>query len=152
MKVKRKNRRETTPITTQFSQHLRQVMTPDERLLWSRLRRNALGWHFRRQAPVGKCILDFYCVKAKLAVGVDGDIHAEKTLQDLEKTNWLQKQKHIRVLRVTNREVIENMEGVIFFIPGELTPSPALPRQEDHLTGEDSAGESPPISATDEPI
>jgi very-short-patch-repair endonuclease len=99
-------------------------MTPAERLLWSRLRRNALGQHFRRQAPVGKYILDFYCVKAKLAIEVDGDVHAIKTDRDAEKENWLQNQKHIRVLRITNIEVFDNLEGVIQFILNELPPAP----------------------------
>src|SRR4030042_358880 len=71
---RRKSRRETTIQTTQFAKYLRTSTTPAERLLWSRLRRNTLGVHFRRQAPLGKSILDFYCVKSKLAVEVDGDI------------------------------------------------------------------------------
>ncbi len=116
MYAKRKTRRETTSKTTQYAHHLRQVMTPAERLLWSRLRRNTLGHHFRRQAPVGKYILDFYCVKAKLAIEVDGDIHAIKNERDSERENWLQNQKHIRVLRVTNSEVFINLEGVILSI------------------------------------
>jgi very-short-patch-repair endonuclease len=120
MDRKRKSRRETTQTTTQYSRYLRQVMTPAERLLWAHLRRNALGYHFRRQAPMGKFILDFYCVKAKLAIEVDGDIHTEKIERDAEKTNWLQNQKHIRVIRITNIEVFNNLEGVILFILHEL--------------------------------
>jgi very-short-patch-repair endonuclease len=113
---KRKTRRETTFPTIQFSKHLRQVMTPAEKLLWSRLRRNALGYHFRRQAPVGKFILDFFCVMVKLAIEVDGDVHAIKTDRDKERENWIQIQKHVRVLRVSNREVIEKIDGVIAYI------------------------------------
>ena len=120
---KRKTRCETTHTTTEFSKYLRRVMTPAEKLLWSRPRRNALGHHFRRQAPMGKFILDFYCAKAKLAVEVDGDIHAIKTDRDTERENWLQIQKHIRVLRITNAEVFDNLEGVIQFILNELPSS-----------------------------
>ncbi len=102
-------------------------MTPAEQLLWSKLRRNTLGHHFRRQAPVGKFILDFYCVKNKLAVEVDGDIHAGKTVQDKERSEWLWNKKQIRIIRVTNRDVMENIEGVVTFILQELTPPPPLP-------------------------
>jgi very-short-patch-repair endonuclease len=127
MKTERKPRRETTPKTTQFAKVLRQRMMPAEKLLWSRLRRDALGFHFRHQAPVGKFILDFYCVKAKLAIEVDGDIHVQKIGKDVERTHWLENQKYIRVLRVTNQEVMDNLEGVIIFILGELHPPPPLP-------------------------
>ncbi|MBN1438879.1 MAG: DUF559 domain-containing protein [Anaerolineales bacterium] len=92
---RRKSRRGTTPQTTQYAKHLRRTMTPAERLLWSRLRRKALGFHFRRQAPVGKYILDFYCVNAKLAVEVDGDVHVKKYIKDTERSNWLENKKHI---------------------------------------------------------
>ena len=124
---RRKSRRETTIRTTQFAKILRTSMTPAERLLWSRLRRNALGIHFRRQAPLGKFILDFYCVKSKLAVEVDGDIHAEKSLQDEERSEWLKNKKRIRVLRVTNHDVLENLEGVVSFILEEISNTPMPP-------------------------
>jgi len=124
---RRKSRRETTTQTTQFAKYLRTSMTPAERLLWSRLRRNTLGVHFRRQAPLGKYILDFYCVKSKLAVEVDGDIHVEKTAHDRERSEWLDSQKQIRVLRVTNKEVIENIDGVMVYILQELASAPSLP-------------------------
>jgi very-short-patch-repair endonuclease len=127
MLKRRKSRRDTTPQTTQFAQHLRTSMTPAERLLWSKLRRNTLGHHFRRQAPIGKFILDFYCVKNKLAVEVDGDVPAEKEPQDNERSEWLRNQKQIRIIRVTNRDVMENIEGVVSFILQELAPPPPLP-------------------------
>ncbi|MBN2084197.1 MAG: endonuclease domain-containing protein [Anaerolineales bacterium] len=124
---RRKSRRGTTAQTTQFAKILRTSMTPAERLLWSRLRRNATGVHFRRQAPLGKFILDFYCAKSKLAVEVDGDIHVNQTGHDNERSEWLNSQKQIRVLRVTNKEIIENMDGVIMYILQELASAPSLP-------------------------
>src|SRR4030042_739172 len=113
MHSRRKTRRETSTRVTKFAKNLNNAMTPAERLLWSRLRRNSLGYHFRRQAPIGKYILDFYCVKAKLAVEVDGDVHAEETEHDAERTKWLENEKQIRVLRITNLDVLQNIDGVI---------------------------------------
>jgi len=57
-------------------------MTQPERTLWALLRHNELGWHFRRQHPVGPYILDFYCAAGKLAVEVDGPVHQEQTDRD----------------------------------------------------------------------
>ena len=34
--------------------------------------------HFRRQHPVSKFIVDFYCHKFKLAIELDGEIHEQK--------------------------------------------------------------------------
>ena len=43
---------------------MRRTMTGPERVLWTLLRRNTLGLHFRRQHPVGPFVLDFYCASA----------------------------------------------------------------------------------------
>jgi very-short-patch-repair endonuclease len=62
-----------------------------------------------------------------LAVEVDGDVHADKYMHDEERSEWLKVQKQIRIIRVTNRDVLENIEGVISFILKELEPPPPLP-------------------------
>ena len=51
---------------------LRRNLTHPEQTLWSLLRRNQLGLHFRRQHALGPFILDFYCASASLCVEVDG--------------------------------------------------------------------------------
>ncbi len=79
-------------------------MTRPERTLWALLRRNELGWHFRRQHPVGPYILDFYCAAAKLAVEVDGPVHQEQIDRDRRRTAWLE-QEGIRVIRFSAEEV-----------------------------------------------
>jgi len=79
-------------------------MTQPERTLWALLRRNELGWHFRRQHPVGPYILDFYCAAAKLAVEVDGPVHQEQTDRDRRRTAWLE-QEGFRVIRFSSEEV-----------------------------------------------
>jgi very-short-patch-repair endonuclease len=123
----RKSRRDTTNQTTRFAKELRRTMTPAERLLWSRLRRNTLGRHFRRKAPIGKYVLDFYCAGEKLAIEVDGDVHADTASIDAERTAWLEKEKHIRMIRVTNQDVFNNIDGVVDFILQEIVTTPAPP-------------------------
>jgi len=89
-------------------------MTPAEKKLWQYLRRQQLdGAHFRKQAPVGRFILDFLWVKAKLVVEVDGDSHASSAEYDAERTRWLNEQKDCRVIRFTNAEILHNVEAVV---------------------------------------
>lgn len=58
------------------AQQLRRDMTPQERLLWWRLRNKQLGVKFRKQAPLGSYIADFASFEAKIIVDLDGSQHA----------------------------------------------------------------------------
>ena len=60
----------------ELARQLRQEQTPAEAVLWQVLRTWDLpGYKFRRQHPIGRFIVDFYCPKALLIIEVDGDIH-----------------------------------------------------------------------------
>ena len=55
---------------------LRKRLTPQEVKLWLRLRElKALGFHFRRQAPIGRYIVDFVSFRSRLIVEADGGQH-----------------------------------------------------------------------------
>jgi very-short-patch-repair endonuclease len=114
----------------QAARELRQNATKAEALLWDALRSHRLeGYKFRRQHPIGRFVLDFYCAKCHLAVEVDGTTHqeAEQRQNDVLRSQEL-KECGIRVLRVTNREVEEDMEGVlrrILEVMAEGTSPPA---------------------------
>jgi very-short-patch-repair endonuclease len=88
-------------------------MTDAERKLWSMLRNNQLGVKFRRQVPYNIYILDFYCVRAKLVIEVDGRQHftAEGKRRDEIRDADLRRDGLV-VLRFTNAEVLTNSEGV----------------------------------------
>ena len=97
---------------------LRRKPTDAEALLWSELRnRDLLGFKFRRQHPVGKRILDFYCAEAKLAVELDGSGHCYDVQreEDLDREIELY-EKGIRVLRFDNSDIFENLDGVLNLI------------------------------------
>jgi very-short-patch-repair endonuclease len=103
------------------ARELRRTMTPAERTLWQALRNKQLdGAHFRKQHAVGKVITDFVCVRARLVVEVDGDSHASQAEYDAQRTAWLQAYKGYRVVRFTNREVMNNLAGVVEVIRREL--------------------------------
>jgi very-short-patch-repair endonuclease len=92
---------------------LRQEMTPEEGILWERLRKNRLdGLHFRRQQIVNGFIADFYCHPASLVVEVDGEVHGQQIEYDAERDRafW---ELGLCVLHVTNREVQVSLEGVL---------------------------------------
>jgi very-short-patch-repair endonuclease len=67
----------TQDITFKRAKRMRKALTPQELGLWLRLKDRQLGgFKFRRQHPIGPYILDFYCAEARLAVEIDGEVHA----------------------------------------------------------------------------
>ena len=97
---------------------LRRQLTIAEARLWNHLKGRSLGGKkFRRQHSVGPYILDFYCPAEGLAVELDGAAHDYEAAQDRDarRTLFLQG-AGIRVVRFENREVIENLEGVLAVI------------------------------------
>ena len=92
---------------------LRRDQTDAETRLWLQLRdRRLQGWKFRRQVPMGRFIVDFFCRDAKLFVEVDGGQHDRDRAKDEARTHALET-LGFRVIRFWNNEVIENMPGVL---------------------------------------
>ena len=92
----------------------RSYPTEAERRLLGRLRRHAIGWHFRRQHPVPPFVLDFACIALCVAVEADGGQHNEPGEHDwrdafLAQRGWL-------MLRFWNNEILANTDGVIAVI------------------------------------
>jgi very-short-patch-repair endonuclease len=94
---------------------MRREMGEAEKRLWTRLRRNQIGFHFRRQAPVGPYFLDFYCAKARLCIEVDGDLHARRSAEDRQRDLYLQ-QLGILTLRVPSGELYAHLDAVVEYI------------------------------------
>lgn len=101
--------------TAQFRKTLRSKATPQEVVLWSRLRRNSLGVKFRRQHAIGDYIVDFYCAEKKLAVEIDGWQHQVVQDYDAQRTAFFAR-LGIKVVRFWNNEVNDNLEGVLLKI------------------------------------
>jgi len=90
-------------------------MTPQEAKLWARLCRKQLyGIKFRRQHPIYRFILDFFCYQQRLVIEIDGGHHveAEQHAYDQARTAWLEG-RGLRVIRFTNRDIEANIEGVL---------------------------------------
>jgi very-short-patch-repair endonuclease len=91
----------------------RQEPTAAETLLWSALRKQQLcGLPFRRQHPVDRFILDFYCPRKKLAVELDGASHDGRESVDQARTDALAT-LNIRVIRFRNEEVLNDLPSVL---------------------------------------
>jgi len=103
-----------SPVILARARELRQPLTPAEEKVWARVRARQLGLHFRRQHPISRFIVDFYCAAARLIVEVDGEIHAEpdQIEYDAARTEWLMSHGN-RVMRFSNRDVRENLESVL---------------------------------------
>jgi len=101
---------------TPYAQKLRKNMTPEERKLWYEYL-NTYPYRFRRQITIGIYILDFYCAEAKLAIEIDGAQHylPQGKQHDLCRTNYLN-ENGIKVLRFTNHDVMENLQGICTMI------------------------------------
>ena len=102
---------------------LRGDPSPAERKLWYEL----LSKHaekFTRQKPLGTYIADFYCAEKQLVIELDGDSHftVRAEAYDSRRTSALQV-KHLRVLRFTNDEVMQEFEGVCARIEEALAKS-----------------------------
>ena len=106
------------------SQSLRRDPTPAERKLWFEFLRD-LPVKFTRQKPLGRYIADFYCASRLLVIELDGDSHYTHRGEryDARRTAELAA-LGIRVIRVTNLEVMQSFEGVCATIERAIEAKP----------------------------
>jgi very-short-patch-repair endonuclease len=87
------------------------------------------GFKFSRQIPIGPYICDFVCRWEKLVIELDGRYHDSTVARDAARQAWIEGQGY-RVLRFSNADVFENLEGVLLTIraalPRRPTPNPSL--------------------------
>jgi very-short-patch-repair endonuclease len=91
-------------------------------ILWNRLKGKQLeGYKFRRQYSVEHFVIDFYCPELKLALEVDGDSHFthDTDLSTIQRQSQIET-FGIQFLRFTNREIYENLEGVLIKIAEKI--------------------------------
>ena len=138
---------------TKFAKILRRNMTDAEHKLWRQLRASRFaGYKFKRQAPLGKFVVDFVAPSAKLIIEIDGGQHAEQAQDDAMRTAFLE-QNGYRVLRFWNDDVLLRSEAVFDSIYNVLmaTNSPLSPDLSP-VNGreEPKRDESSPVSGRDE--
>ena len=100
-------------VADPFARELRKNLTDTERRLWSMLRGEQLaGAKFRRQAPIGRYIVDFVSFDRHIVIELDGGQHALEIEADATRTRWLNTQGY-RVLRFWNHQVFDDLESVL---------------------------------------
>jgi very-short-patch-repair endonuclease len=113
-------------VSNERARQLRSNQTDAERVLWRKLRLlKSEGFHFRRQAPIGKYVADFACHSAKTVIEVDGGQHGHPKgiAGDDARTEWLESQGY-RVIRFWNNDVLGNIEGVMTALMNTLRSPP----------------------------
>jgi very-short-patch-repair endonuclease len=108
------NRESETEKRRQF----RGSMTDAEVILWSRLKgRQLLGCKFRRQYSLGSFVIDFFSVEIKLGIELDGYSHVQPGAPecDLKRQQFIES-FGIRIVRIFNAKVHENLDGVLEMI------------------------------------
>jgi very-short-patch-repair endonuclease len=122
----------STSLRRLTAKKLRSRTTPHERALWRALKEFPLqGTHFRRQAPIGTFVVDFFCPAARLIIEIDGGHHSEdqNIEKDLKRQLWLE-QEGYRVIRFWNSEIASDLATVLERIYAEVHGSrdaPTLP-------------------------
>ena len=98
---------------TEKARQNRKNPTPAEQKLWYEVLQDKRldNLKFIRQKPLDEYIVDFYCAELMLAIEIDGDTHAEQKQYDKDRTKNLNK-VGVEVIRYTNAEVLNNLEGV----------------------------------------
>ncbi|CAN7736154.1 endonuclease domain-containing protein [Bradyrhizobium sp. LjRoot220] len=112
----------STSIRRATARKLRADTTPHERLLWRALKELPMeGTHFRRQAPIGRYVVDFFCPAKRLMIELDGGHHNddETAERDRERQNWLE-QEGYRVIRFWNSDINGDLTAVLERIYVEL--------------------------------
>jgi very-short-patch-repair endonuclease len=112
----------TKAIRRATAKKLRANATPHERILWRALKELPMdGTHFRRQAPIGPYVVDFFCPAKRLIIELDGGHHNEDATaeRDSERQTWLEKEGY-RVIRFWNSDVAGDLNAVMEKIYVEL--------------------------------
>jgi len=70
--------------------------------------------HFRRQHPIGKFIVDFYCHEKLLVIELDGEIHNREDIAERDEGREYElRKKGLKILRFKNEQVTNDINYVL---------------------------------------
>ena len=109
-------------IALVISRDLRKKQTPAEQIFWKHVKnKRFLGFKFLRQHPIFYeyydrekfFIADFYCKELKLVVEIDGGIHESQKDYDKIRSEILEIQHDLEVIRYSNEQVMKDINKTI---------------------------------------
>lgn len=102
------------------AREMRKNPTEAERRLWSLLRAKRLaGWKWKRQQSLGRYIVDFVCLEARLIIEADGSQHIDSAY-DATRDAWI-KAQGFSILRFYNNDILADTDAVATAILSALT-------------------------------
>lgn len=99
-----------------YRRKLRTYGTKAEAIMWLMLKnRQMCGCRFRRQYSAGCYILDFYSPELRLAIELDGEPHFADGAEEADnaRSQWLESEMGIKVIRFENELVINAASAVV---------------------------------------
>ena len=109
-------------LAMNVSRELRKNQTTPEKVFWKSVRNKQLHGHkFLRQHPIfykwqdqDKFFMaDFYCRELKLVIEIDGGVHLQQKDYDQIRSEIIQMQKDLKVIRFGNKDVLNNISQVM---------------------------------------
>jgi very-short-patch-repair endonuclease len=111
------------PALKERAKALRKAGNLPEVLLWQQLKKPPFEHlDFDRQKIIGNYIVDFYCTNLNIVIEIDGESHNSKIEYDFEREQYL-KSLGLEVIKITAKEVLQEMDGVVQFLEAQLIKS-----------------------------
>jgi uroporphyrinogen-III synthase len=98
-----------------IARNLRKRQTYCEKVLWSELRnKKLLNLKFRRQYPINKYIVDFFCYEKKLIIELDGPLHEDNEKQKRDEIRQRELEcLGYKIIRFRNEDLISKFDYVL---------------------------------------
>jgi very-short-patch-repair endonuclease len=128
----------TRQIALIISRDLRKKQTKAEHLFWNKIKnKQFLGYKFLRQHPLFYeyydkekfFIADFYCRELKLIIEIDGGIHEQQKEYDKIRTEILDSQNDLKVMRFKNEEILDDINFVLKNLQNSIIKLPKISKR-----------------------
>ena len=98
----------------EYAHELRtETVSRAEKYLWkAALSKNKLGVKFKRQRPLHRFIVDFFCSELRLVIEIDGNSHMHKAAYDAYRQQKIESLGYT-VVRFSEGTVLQDIDSVI---------------------------------------